>query len=355
MTSNYEVTRKRVNLLWADRCKAQEVLQKRDHDSEDPDNPDVPTSSAQPEGSTSTQVVIGSNSEQIMTDPVASGGTQEEQERLEGMQDIEGMGLQLALVESVSGFVCHPVTGEELEEGEIISELSSEQILALKEVETVDDATIDGIPSEPEVVNLEGLEEIMFEGDAKKSTYNDNEIDEKLKSRDTSAIPTDTFEEWRKQFLAKFQKPAPPPVQVDYLKYQKDRPQGKILSWMFVKDIHCMAVKRENGIQYFNSLLSILTLPFYDVAALAKLNLINRSNYEGATLFVRKLRIERHKGWKDELYKPQFPIHEQIKYTLDLDTNTARYKLVYKPMKVMDKILLMPMKQDFWGNMKLWC
>ncbi|KAJ0928863.1 hypothetical protein HanRHA438_Chr04g0198701 [Helianthus annuus] len=237
----------------------------------------------------------------------------------------------------------------------------------------VDDATIDKIPSEPVVVNLEGLEEIVFEGDAKKSAYvckdgtefnsfdcdwlreNVDEIDEKLKSRDTSAIPTDTFEEWQKQFLAKFQKPAHPPVQVDYLKYQKDRPQGKILGWMFIKDIHCVAVKRENGIQYFNSFLSILTLPFYDVAALEKLNLINRSNYEGATLFARNLRIERRKGWKDELYKPQFPMYEQIKYALDPDTNTARYKLVYQPMKVMDKIPLMPMKQDVLGNMKLWC
>ncbi|MFS8018655.1 putative histone-like protein H-NS [Helianthus anomalus] len=168
MTSNYEVTRKRVNLLWADRCKAQEVLKKRDHDSEDPGNPD------------------------IVTDPVASGGTQEKHERLEGMQDIEDMDLQLALIESMSGFVCesstrggdvvlrsediallvcHPVTGEELEEGELISELSSEQMLALKDMEIVDDATIDEIPSKPEVVNLEGLEEIVFEGDAGKSTY----------------------------------------------------------------------------------------------------------------------------------------------------------------------------------------
>ncbi|MFS8018656.1 hypothetical protein Hanom_Chr15g01394581 [Helianthus anomalus] len=103
---------------------------------------------------------------------------------------------------------------------------------------------------------------------------------------------------------------------------------------MFVKDIHCME----------------------DVAVLAKLNLINRSNYEDATFFARKLRIERHQGWKDELYKPQFPMPEQIKYTVDPDTNTACYKLVYKPVKVMDKIPLMPMKQYFFlGNMKPWC
>ncbi|KAJ0600604.1 hypothetical protein HanPSC8_Chr03g0105481 [Helianthus annuus] len=139
------------------------------------------------------------------------------------------------------------------------------------------------------------------------------------------------------------------------MKYEKGHPPGRILSWMFVKDIHCIAVKREHGIQYFKSLLNILTLLFYDVAALAKLELINQSNFEGAKLFAHKLRIERRKGWKDELYKPQFPMYEQIKFTLDPATNTARYRLMYKPVKVLDKIPLMPMKQDFLGNMALWC
>ncbi|MFS8024918.1 hypothetical protein Hanom_Chr16g01468931 [Helianthus anomalus] len=67
-----------------------------------------------------------------------------------------------------------------------------------------------------------------------------------------------------------------------------------------------------------------------------------------------KLKINRRIGWKDELYKPKFPIYQQIKYTLDLSTNTARYKLVYQPEKVMDKIPLMPMKQNLLENMELW-
>ena len=40
---------------------------------------------------------------------------------------------------------------------------------------------------------------------------------------------------------------------------------------------------------------------------------------------------------------------------LDPATNTARYKLVYEPAKVVDKIPLMPMRQDFLGEMRLWC
>ncbi|MFS7984268.1 hypothetical protein Hanom_Chr11g00984501 [Helianthus anomalus] len=176
-------------------------------------------------------------------------------------------------------------------------------------MKVVDDTTIDETPSEPDATNLDGLEEIVFEGDVEKSKYSD--------------IPTDSFEEWRKNFLSKTAKQDPPIAQVDYMEYEKNRPLGRILSWMFVKELQCVAVKREHGIHYFKSLLSILSLPFYDVAALAGLELINRSNFEGAKLSARKLRIEREKGWKDDLYKPQFTMYEQIKFTLDPATNTA--------------------------------
>ncbi|MFS7917134.1 hypothetical protein Hanom_Chr03g00185441 [Helianthus anomalus] len=137
------------------------------------------------------------------------------------------------------------------------------------------------------------------------------------------------------------------------MRYEKNRPSGRILSWIFVKELHCVAVKREHGIQYFNSLLSILTLPFYDVAALARLELKNRSNYECATLFTWKLQMECRKGWKDELYKPQFPMYEHIKFTLDPVTNTARNRLVYPPVKVLDRIPLLKMKQGILGQIRL--
>ncbi|KAJ0835347.1 hypothetical protein HanRHA438_Chr16g0754171 [Helianthus annuus] len=124
---------------------------------------------------------------------------------------------------------------------------------------------------------------------------------------------------------------------------------------MFVKEIHCIAIKREFGIQYFRSLRSILSLPFYDVVALTKLELVNRLNFDGATLFALKIKFNKRAGWKNELFKPQFPIYQQIKFTLDPTINTARYKLVYQPAKVMDKIPLMPMKHNFLVDMRLWC
>ncbi|KAJ0835698.1 hypothetical protein HanRHA438_Chr16g0758351 [Helianthus annuus] len=205
----------------------------------------------------------------------------------------------------------------------------------------IDDAAIDDIPNEPETTNLENVKEIVFEGGDKKSSYvredgteftpfneewlkeNVDVIDDQLKNHDTSDNASDVFTEWRKQFLSKVSKLMPAAVKVDYLKYEEENLHGKILCWMFVKEVHCMSIKREYDIQYFRSLLSILSLPFYDVADLTKLELINRSNFEGATLFARKIKMNKRTGWKDELYKPQFPIYQQIKFTLDPSTNTS--------------------------------
>ncbi|MFS7966333.1 hypothetical protein Hanom_Chr09g00772571 [Helianthus anomalus] len=75
--------------------------------------------------------------------------------------------------------------------------------------------------------------------------------------------------------------------------------------------------------RYFRSLLSILSLAFYDVVALTKLELVNRLNFEGAMLFELKIKLNKKTGWEDVLYKPQFPIYQQIKFTLDPATNTA--------------------------------
>ncbi|KAJ0576590.1 hypothetical protein HanOQP8_Chr05g0183051 [Helianthus annuus] len=246
----FEMSRKRVNILWSERCKEQEILCKRHHDSEDPGNLDTSASSEQLGASASTQIVVYKPL-QIVTAPVTSGGSKEELEKLDSGHISESFTTGENVVLSSSDIalqVCPPVSGGELEEGEFVSELTVEHILALYEIKVVDDATIDEIPSEPEVANLDDLEEIVFEGDAEKSKYvredgtefnpfyedwlkdNLDEIDDKLKNRDSSDVPTDSFDEWRKKFLSKTTKPAPSAVQFDYMKYKKVRPHGRILS-----------------------------------------------------------------------------------------------------------------------------
>ncbi|MFS7960047.1 hypothetical protein Hanom_Chr08g00698361 [Helianthus anomalus] len=119
----------------------------------------------------------------------------------------------------------------------------------------VDDAEIDKMPIEPETENVENIEEIVFEGETSKSTYvradvmefdsfdeewmkeNQEDIDEQLKNRTSSNNPTDSFQEWRKRFLSKVERPTPPEAQVDFLQFEKVKPYGKNLSW--VTSVRC--------------------------------------------------------------------------------------------------------------------
>ncbi|KAJ0796974.1 hypothetical protein HanPI659440_Chr04g0168531 [Helianthus annuus] len=172
---NVVLSTKRVNILWSERCKQLEILRKRDQDREDPGNPDMSALSQQPGASESTQIMVY-KPQQIMSKQGTSGGTQEEMKQLESSYYVESSSdIALQGVHPVSGDIAlqgvHPVSGEELEEGELVAEFSNEQILALREMKVVEDATIDQIPSEPEIADLDNLDEIVFEGDDSKSTY----------------------------------------------------------------------------------------------------------------------------------------------------------------------------------------
>ncbi|MFS7947895.1 hypothetical protein Hanom_Chr06g00553531 [Helianthus anomalus] len=279
ITDGFEAVRKCVNILWGDRCKQQEVLKKRDHDSEDPGNPDPAATSEQPPTTTSTQIVVFKPS-QLGSAQGTSSGTVEEIQQLESNSYIES-------------------TLPVLEEGEIVADLSYEYLFALNEMKTIEDSVINQMPIEPETDDTKNIDEMVFEGETSKSTYvcvdgmefypfdeewmkeNQEDIEEQLKNRTSTDNPKDSFQEWRKRFLSRVEKPTPPETQVDFLKFEKVKPHGKILSWMFMKEIHCVAIKREHGIQYFDSMQSILSLPFYDVAALSKLEIINLRTEEG--------------------------------------------------------------------------
>ncbi|KAF5818810.1 hypothetical protein HanXRQr2_Chr02g0070351 [Helianthus annuus] len=211
INEGYEFLRRQANILWNDRCKQQEVMKKRDDDPEDQGNPDPSATREQSPAATSSQIVVFKPS-QLESAQGTSSGTVEE---IQCLQSLPGT----SYVPSTADLalqVVHPITGELLEEGEIISDLSHEHLLALNVTREVDDAEIDKIPVEPETADVENIEEIVFEGESGKSSYvhedgtefapfieewlkeNVDVIDEHLKNRDTSENTTDAFSEWRK-------------------------------------------------------------------------------------------------------------------------------------------------------------
>ncbi|MFS7984269.1 hypothetical protein Hanom_Chr11g00984511 [Helianthus anomalus] len=109
----FEISRKRVNIMWNDRCKAQEVQRKRDHDNEDQGNPTVATQGR-------------------------SDGLKDDVAQLES-----GIALQECPPESSTAGAnvasssadidlqaCPTVNREDLEDGEFIFDMTDEQILS---------------------------------------------------------------------------------------------------------------------------------------------------------------------------------------------------------------------------------
>ncbi|KAJ0710541.1 hypothetical protein HanOQP8_Chr09g0313591 [Helianthus annuus] len=77
ITEGFEFVRKHVNILLADRCKQQEVLKKRDHDYEDPGNPDPSSTLEHLPATTSSQLIVF-NPSQLESAQGTSSGTVEE-------------------------------------------------------------------------------------------------------------------------------------------------------------------------------------------------------------------------------------------------------------------------------------
>ncbi|MFS8001006.1 hypothetical protein Hanom_Chr13g01185201 [Helianthus anomalus] len=160
ITVGYEFLLKRVATLWDDRCKQQEVMQKRDDDPEDQGNPDPSATSQQPPAATSSAIVVFQPSA-FESSQGTSSGTVAEEQLLESL-------IGTSFVPSSANFalqVIHPFTREPVEEGEIISDLTDEKMLALNAMKEIDDAEINRMPSEPDSSNVENIEETVFEGD----------------------------------------------------------------------------------------------------------------------------------------------------------------------------------------------
>ncbi|MFS7931169.1 hypothetical protein Hanom_Chr04g00352891 [Helianthus anomalus] len=189
----FEISRKRVNIMGSDRYKAQEVQRKHDHDSEDQGNADA-LASSEPQGASASTQIIVYQPQQTETTQGTSGGSKDDVDKLE------------------SSIALHECPPESSTAGANVASISGDvDILRLTVMKVVDDTIIDETQSEPDATNLDGLDEIMFEGDVEKSKYvredgaefntfdedwlkdNVDEIDERLKNRDSSDVPADSF------------------------------------------------------------------------------------------------------------------------------------------------------------------
>ncbi|MFS7992806.1 hypothetical protein Hanom_Chr12g01086631 [Helianthus anomalus] len=298
----------------------------------------------------------------------------------------------------------HTVPDKVLEEGEIIPNISKEQFKDLFDIPDIEDVDVDSDDGD-----LKGAQEILLDPiDETLIRTSESDIQKRMNNPETSLKPTSSEEQaqkhkkWMNDFVKSVpnSKPQSSTKQATYMKLEKNRSQGHILGWVYVKDLQCIAVKRELGIQYFSSFLRILSLPHYDASALTRIKVINRSGNKLMDEFEKRLRWNKRIGWKNDFYKPRCPERFQLRFTIDKETNepdhpdnhvefngciyhrilcwpvccnryyscfplhlnrtdpttnTGKYKFKYKAPDILKHIPLPKMSQDFLGNMHLWC
>jgi hypothetical protein len=130
-------------------------------------------------------------------------------------------------------------------------------------------------------------------------------------------------------------------------------PKRGIIGWYYDADLKLFAIKRYDGVQYFEKKLAVFSsLPRFEIRDLARLELNNPSN-DPFGRYVEK--IIKTEGWsmKFERIKPR--IGKTIKLEERSErTGRRRRKKIYPAVKCMQQIPLKTMPQDILGNLKRW-
>ncbi|MFS8026091.1 hypothetical protein Hanom_Chr16g01482911 [Helianthus anomalus] len=140
-------------------------------------------------------------------------------------------------------------------------------------MENIDVSEREETPIDSDLSELVGVDVIVFlqsDLESKKYVHDDgnvfNPIDERMMSQSEKDIqkrlaspdtaPKDLcnpeerekrHKQWHVAYIKNIIKPQPPPRPVAYMYLEDDRLKGSILSWIYIKDLRCVAIKREFG------------------------------------------------------------------------------------------------------------
>ncbi|KAJ0494665.1 hypothetical protein HanIR_Chr12g0600021 [Helianthus annuus] len=140
---------------------------------------------------------------------------------------------------------------------------------------------------------------------------------------------------------------------LQYFTHDADISWGDILSWGYLEDLQVYAIRREQGVRYFEFLSDIKTLPWWDVEELVQTKNIKQF-YHGLDVkqhdqhlwkYIKQQAKERFPDWK-----PQFP--KQI--VTILESGEKDITLDIKPPRCLKNMPLRAMEQDFYEDFQGW-
>ncbi|MFS7996954.1 hypothetical protein Hanom_Chr12g01136021 [Helianthus anomalus] len=166
-------------------------------------------------------------------------------------------------------------------------------------------------------------------------------------------IPRESLAEERKKWFRVMPKERNVIRPLQYFTHDKDISLGDILSWGYLEDLHVYAIRREQGVQYFDFLSDIKTLLWWDVDELVQIKNI-KQYYYGLEVnqhdqhlwdYVKQQAKARYPN-----LKPQFP--KQI--VTILESGEKDVTLDIKPPRCLKNMPLGAMEQDFHEDFEGW-
>ncbi|MFS7967745.1 hypothetical protein Hanom_Chr09g00789401 [Helianthus anomalus] len=138
-----------------------------------------------------------------------------------------------------------------------------------------------------------------------------------------------------------------------YFTHNKNLSWGDILSWGYLEDLQVYDIRREEGVQYFEFLLDISTLLWWDVDELVKTKNIKQF-YFGLEVKQHEQRLWNYIKWQAKNnypdWKPQYP--KQI--VTILENGRKDVTLDVKPPRSLKNMPLRAIDQDFHYHFQGW-
>ncbi|XP_022024610.1 uncharacterized protein LOC110924946 [Helianthus annuus] len=133
--------------------------------------------------------------------------------------------------------------------------------------------------------------------------------------------------------------------------YQRDRSisLGDIISWGFLPQVNAYAIRRECGVQYFERLHDIMSLPWWDVEELSKVRTLGYKLRKNDVAMWGLIKFEALKNFKH--WKPHYP--KRVR-RVNPETGNEEMILNVKKPKVMKNIPVPKMEQEFYKGFMGW-
>ncbi|KAJ0435711.1 hypothetical protein HanIR_Chr17g0896331 [Helianthus annuus] len=187
---------------------------------------------------------------------------------------------------------------------------------------------------------------------------NEDEIKRKIVKKISTegvpeTIPREILAEEKKKWFKNMPKERKTLRALQFFTHNKNLSWGDILSWGYLEDLKVYAIRREEGVQYFEFLSDIASLPWWDVDELVKTKNIKQFYYgpevrEHNQELWNYIKLQAKNDYPD--WKPQFP-KQIVRY---LENGEKDITLDIKPPKCLKNMPLRAIEQDFYDLFQGW-